>query len=223
MYVPAMRNVKRSRIRSLGLPFVLLAFAPIGLEAQFAADTPRLLSPNGPGGLGVYWVQADTYPGDDVAVLATWAMPGLPPALRLRGGVGKGAADEQAIFGGNDVQTFLAQAREGMPLDLDWQAGAGLGVSDHAAVSVPVGLTAGVSWSSGSVWMAPYVAAGITADLRFGGDFEGEEFEIDPALDVGLDLSLDSARNLVIRAAASFGDRQALAVGAAVGGGSRTR
>lgn len=201
----------------------LVAVFPSGLSAQFAPDTPRLISPRGPGGLGVYFVQPDVFPGDDVGVLATWAMPGLPPSLRLRGGVGTGAEDTQAIFGGIDVQTALIRARDGQPLDVDWQAGAGFSVGDHAVVTIPVGVTGGVSWSSGSVWMSPYTTAGVALDLHFGGNFEGDEFEIDPALDVGLDLSLDSARNVVLRAAASLGDRQAFAVGLAVGGGARTR
>ena len=193
----------------------LVALCPVGLRAQFAPDTPRLLSPNGPGGLGIYFVQADVYPGDDVGVLATWAMPGLPPSLRLRGGVGTGVDDTQAVFGGIDVQTALARSREGQPLDLDWQAGTGVSVGDHTVVTVPIGVTGGVSWSSGSVWMSPYTAAGVALDLHFGGNFEGDEFEIDPAL--------DSARNVVVRTAASLGARQAFVIGVAVGGGGRTR
>ncbi len=207
----------------LTLVAMLLSSAPVGASAQLAPDTPRLVSPHGPGGLGVYYLQADVLPGDDVGVLATWAMPGLPPSLRLRGGVGTGAADKQAVFGGIDVQTPLTRAREGLPLDLHWQAGAGVGVGDFVMVTIPVGITAGVSWSSGSVWMAPYVSAGVAGDLRFGGDFEGEEFEVDPALDIGFDLAFDSGRNLVLRAAAALGDRQGIAVGVAVGGGVRSR
>jgi hypothetical protein len=64
---------------------------------------------------------------------------------------------------------------------------------------------------------------GIAADLHLGDEFEGEEFEVDPALDIGVDLSLDDARHTVLRAAASLGDRQAISVGIAIGGGARTR
>lgn len=73
------------------------------------------------------------------------------------------------------------------------------------------------------MWMSPYTGAGVALDLHFGGNFEGDEFEVDHALDVGLDLLLDSARNVVVRAAASLGDRQAFVIGVAVGGGGRTR
>jgi hypothetical protein len=71
--------------------------------------------------------------------------------------------------------------------------------------------------------MGPYVSVGLAADLHLGDDFEGDEFQVDPALDVGLDLALDDARHAVVRAAASLGDRQTLAVGLAIGGGARTR
>ncbi len=216
-------NQKGFLMRRCILVLTLFCAFPVGASAQLAPDSPRLISPNGPGGLGIHFVQADVIPGDDQAVLATWAPPGLPRSLRLRGGFGTGAGDKNAAFGGIDVQAPLTRGREGMPIDLDWQAGAGVGVGDYVLITVPVGLTAGVVWSSGSVWMAPYISAGLAADLRLGDDFEGDEFEVDPALDIGLDLSLDRGRNLVIRGAASLGDRQTLAIGLVLGGGSRTR
>jgi hypothetical protein len=110
-----------------------------------------------------------------------------------------------------------------LPFDLDWQAGVGVGFGENLLVTVPLGVSAGISWSSGAVWMAPYVSAGLAADLRLGEEFEGEEFEVYPALDIGLDLSLDSGRRFILRAASSLGDRQAVAIGLVIGGGGRTR
>jgi hypothetical protein len=200
---------------------ILLAAVPGGLSAQLAPDTPRLMSPNGPGGLAVLWVQPDALPGDKKAIVATWTPPGSP-GLRLRGGIGIGAEDDEAFLAAIDLQTSIAR-RGTFPFDLDWQAGAGVGFGNHLLLTVPVGVTAGTSWSSGSVWMGPYVSVGLAADLHLGDDFEGDEFDVGPALDIGLDLALDDARHAVIRAAASLGDRQTLAVGLAIGGGSRTR
>lgn len=196
--------------------------SPISLLAQIASDTPRLISPNGPGGFGVHWLRAETLPGDGDAVLATLAIPSVAPGVRLRGGGGKGVNDEMAGFGGIDVQAPLARSRPGFPLDLDWASGIGVGVGEYFLVTLPVGLSAGVEWSSGSVWMAPYAYAGVAGDLRLGEEAEaaGDEFQVDAALDIGLDLSFVANRTFVLRAATSLGDRQALAIGITVGGGN---
>lgn len=196
---------------------------PSAIGAQLAPDTPRLLSPHGSAGLGVHFLRAGTLPGDGDAILATWAMPGLPDGVRLRGGAGRGAADVNAVFGGVDFQAPLLRATRDLPIDLDWQTGAGVSVGDYVLLTVPVGLTGGVSWQSGAVWFAPYLTAGIAADLRIGDAAPDREFDVSPALDVGLDLSLDSERRFVLRTAASLGDRQAVSVGLAFGLGRFAR
>jgi hypothetical protein len=53
-------------------------------------------------------------------------------------------------------------------------------------------------------------------DLRLGGDAPEEEFEVQPSVELGVDLALDRARRVVLRVAASLGDRQAVAVGAVI-------
>jgi hypothetical protein len=205
------------------LPLIAFLAVPSPSAAQIAFDTPRLISPRGPGGLGVHWLRAETLPGDADAVLVTWAPSALPDGVRLRGGGGTGAGDDPAGFGGFDVQAPLLRGGEQLPLDLDWYTGLGAGVGNHVLLTLPLGLSAAISWSSGSVWLSPYVSAGLAADLRLG-EFEGaEEFEVLPAADVGLDLALDAARRFVLRAAASIGDRQSTAIGLVVGGGARTR
>lgn len=192
---------------------------PPGLGAQIAPDTPRLISPHGSGGFAAHWVRAGTLPGDDDAVLVTWAMPGLPDGVRLRAGGGTGAGGSAAGFGGVDVQAPLLRGGANRPFDLDWQGGIGVGVGEYLLITVPFGLTGGVSWTSGAVWLAPYVSAGLAADLRLGDDAPAKEFQVDPTLEVGFDLSLDPERRFVLRAAASLGDRQALSLGLAVGVG----
>lgn len=200
------------------LMFVLMVVPGLA-AAQLAPDSPRLVSPHGSGGLGVHWVRAETLPGDDAALVATWAMPGLPSGMRLRGGAGKGAGGVNAAFGGIDYQRPLMRGAAPRPFDLDWQSGVGVSIGDYTLVTIPVGLTGGVSWTSGTVWMAPYVTAGIAADLRIGDQAPLREFEVSPSLDVGLDLSFDIERKLVLRAAAALGDRQAVSLGIAVGMG----
>ena len=207
-------------MRPLALALTLL---PSLAAAQLAPDSPRLVSPHGSGGLGVHWVRAATLPGDDAALVATWAMPGLPAGMRLRGGAGKGAGGVNAAFGGIDYQRPLMRGAAPRRFDLDWQSGVGVSIGDYTLVTIPVGLTGGVSWSSGTVWMAPYVTAGVAADLRLGDQAPAREFDVSPSLDVGLDLSFDIERKLVLRAAAAFGARQAVSLGVAVGLGRISR
>lgn len=200
-----------------------MVFGIPAAQAQLAPETPRMLPPDGPGGLGVHWLRGEVLPGDGDAVLVTWSPSFLPARLRLRGGGGAGVEGEAAGFGGFDVQAPLARGRRGQPLDLDWYSGLGVGVGQYALVTLPLGLSGGLQWSSGSVWLAPYVSAGVAADLRLGEYENAEEFEVHPAVDVGLDMALDPGRSVILRAATSLGDRQAIAVGLVVGGGRPTR
>lgn len=199
--------------------FALLALLlglPSAARAQFAWETPRMLGPNTEGGLAIHWLQAETLPGDDQGIMALWQPPGLPENIYLRGGAGTGAGDETAGFGGIDVRTRIATAREGRPLDIAWIAGAGVGVGDYLLFTVPVGLTAGHSWASGSVWFSPWVGIGAAMDFRWALDDDADvddEFDVYPTADVGVDLALDPGRHFVLRAGASLGDRQAIALG----------
>jgi hypothetical protein len=220
----------RSSVRGTALHSIIaLALAGTGLcaaapsSAQLAPDTPRLASPHGAGGIGIYWLRGETLPGDGDAVLMTFSPGSLPDGMRLRAGGGKGANGEVAGFGGVDMQTPLMRDLERLPVELDWYSGLGFAAGEYYLVTLPLGLSGGTSWSSGSVWVAPYVSAGLAADLRLGEAAPAREFEVHPAIDLGLDLALDASRWIVVRAAASLGDRQTLAAGVSVGGGARTR
>ena len=205
------------RLASLLLAAAMLL--PASLSAQLAWETPRMLGPSSPGGLAVHWLQAETLPGDGEALLVVWQPPGLPEGLFLRGGAGTGAGDESAGFGGIDVRAPIAAARPGPPLDLAGIAGAGVGVGEYLLFTVPLGLTAGRSWASGSVWFSPYVGVGLALDYRRALDDDAvpdDEFDVYPTADLGVDLALDPGRRFVIRAGASLGDRQAIALGASI-------
>lgn len=200
---------------------LLLLALPMGLAAQIAPDTPRLISPHGSGGVGVYLLNAETFAGDGSAILVTWAMPAFPKGMRLRVAYGEGAGAESAIGGGIDFQSPLLRGVENVPFDLDWQGGLGMSVGDYAVVTLPVGLSGSMSFNSGSLWLAPYATVGLAADFRMGDLAPQREFEVSPSLDVGIDLSFDRERAFVIRGAASLGDRQAVAIGFAFGVGRR--
>ena len=217
------RSIRRlapvaSRVARVVALACLIASAPtVAAHAQLAPDSPRLISPHGSGGLGVHWLRAATYPGDEGGLIATWAMPGLPDGMRLRGGVGRGVAGENAAFGGIDLQSSLMRGATLRAFALDWQTGAGVSVGEYVLITLPLGLSGGVSWTSGDVWIAPYLTAGLAADFRVGDAAPEREFEVSPSLDVGLDVSFDANRRFVLRATTSLGDRQAVSVGLALG------
>ena len=205
----------------LVLRFLLgLALFPVATGAQLAPETPRLVSPYSSGGLGVHWLRAHTLPFDDQAVLVTWAMPGLPDGVRLRGGAGRGAHGGNAFLGGLDVQRAAWRGDETFEFRLDWQGGVGASVGDFAVVTVPAGITGGVLLGEGAITFAPYLAAGAVAELRVGERAPPRRFEIGPSLDAGVDVGFDRERHVVLRLAASLGDRQAVTMGFALGVGA---
>lgn len=198
---------------------VLAAVVGAPAAAQIVWDTPRMIGPESPRGFGLYWLRAGALPEDNDAAFVTLAMPGFGGSVSVRGGAGEGVAGEIAGFGGVDLRAPIARHTDTQPLDIEWTGGAGVSVGEYILVSVPMGISAGRSWSSGSVWFAPYVSLGAALDFRTGDEAPEEEFEVQPSAGVGLDLAFDSARRFVLRTATSLGDRQAIAVGLAIGGG----
>lgn len=207
--------------RSTVLAALALALAAAQLEAQIAWDTPRITGPETPAGIGVHWMRADALPGDDDAVFGTFSLPGTDGAITLRGGIGTGVAEENAFFGGVDLRAPIATHTETQPFDIAWSGGAGLGFGEYFLASVPFAVSVGRSWSSSSVWFAPYLSAGAALDYRFGDSdlVPDEEFEIQATGGLGADISFDAARRFVVRVATSLGDRQSVSVGLLVRGG----
>ena len=187
--------------------------------AQIAWDAPRLTGPESPSGIGIHWMRAEVLPGDHNAVFGTLSLPGTNGAVSVRGGIGTGVAEENAAFGGVDLRAPIARHTATQPLDLEWSGGAGLGVGEYVLISVPVAVSAGRSWASGSVWFAPYVSLGATIDYRIGdSDFvPDEEFEIQATAGIGVDMAFDPARRFVLRVSTALGERQAIALGLVIG------
>lgn len=204
------------RLLSAALTFFAL---PGSVGAQLASDAPRLLGPHAPSGFGLYWLRAGALPGDGNAGLITWAPPGLLGALTLRAGAGRGVGGSAAGFGGVDLRVPMAQRSQGAAVDVSWTAGVGLSVGEYLMGTLPMGVSVGREWASGSVSFAPYVSAGLAFDMRVFEEAPEPEFLVQPAAEVGVDLSLDPARRVTLRAGASLGDREAVAVGAIVRAG----
>jgi hypothetical protein len=200
---------------------ILLSMPP-AVHAQIAWDTPRLIGPESPRGLSVLWLRSEVPEGRTDGAMATWALPGTDGRVILRGGAGLDDADRVSVFGGIDLRTPLARHTEEQPLDLEWYAGFGAGggggSEQYMVLTLPLGVSAGRAWTSGSVWLAPYVALGVALDLVIGEDAPDDELTASPAADLGIDFALDAGRRFIIRVATSLGDRQALALGLNLGG-----
>lgn len=196
----------------------LLAAAVLGPAApatgQILPDSPRLTGVLEEPSFGVYYLRPSALAGDDVGVLATWKPSSLPAPVRLRFGGGIGAGDTEAGFAGVDVRIPLKPARGSVRLA--WTAGIAGSYGEWGIVSLPVGLVAGVVWAEGAVTLSPWAGVGVGFDYQFGDAAPNEEFEVRPAADVGLDLSLDQARRVTLRIGLSLGDRNAVAAGIAV-------
>lgn len=201
--------------------FVLLVLAPT-LDAQAAWETPRLIGPESPGGLGMFWLRSSALGPELDGGMAIWSLPGMGGSVALRGGAAVDPDDDVAAFGGVDIRSHVATHTQTQPLDVVWNAGIGAGSrleeGQHVVVTVPMSIAAGRSWTSGAIWLAPYLSIGVAMDVHFGQDAPDDEVEVYPSADVGLDFALDPGRNFVIRVATSLGDRQALAVGLNLGG-----
>lgn len=200
---------------------LLALLPPAPARAQIAWDTPRMIGPESPAGFGVYFIRSAALGPEVDAGMITFGLPGTGGAVSVRGGAAQDLDDDFTVFGGIDLRAPIATHTDDQPLDLAWVAGIGAGAPTNServgTISLPMSISAGRSWSSGSVWLSPYVSLGVAFDLHVGAEAPEDEFEWSPAADLGLDLALDAARRFVVRVGASIGARHAVAVGLDVG------
>ena len=205
----------------LVIPLYLAVGHVAPAQAQMVWDTPRLIGPESPTGFGVHWVRSAALGPELDAGMITFGLPGTAGAVSLRGGAAQDQEEELSVFGGIDLRAHIATHSDDQPLDIAWTAGIGAGAPTNSdrviALSLPMAIAVGRSWSSGSVWAAPYVSLGVAFDLFVGSDAPEDEFDWSPTAAVGLDLALDPGRRFVVRVGASLGDRHAFSVGLNVG------
>ena len=189
----------------LALIAVLVSATPA--SAQIAWDSPPFISPVAPAGVSLFFLNGT---GDRLGALATLRHEAGPVGLGYRLAVTEEyEPGDVVIAGGVDVSGFLARGVENADIDVAWWSGLGAGVGNETVVSVPLGIVVGWSGSSDSgVIFSPYGGGHVALDFASG---DGDSVNFSGAFDVGGDIVLTSG--WMIRFGATFGDREALAVG----------
>jgi hypothetical protein len=197
--------VPRTLLRTLILAGALAA-PSVPLHAQIAWDSPALMSPTVPSGFSIFLMNPA---GGDLGVLGTLRASAGPVGLGFRAALADEAGTGDLAFaGGVDVSGVLARAVEGSEIDVAWWSGVGLGVGDETVVTFPLGVSLGWSGEGGDVVFSPYGGGHVVLDFRTG---PGDAVRFDGVIDLGIDLVLPSG--WMIRAGASLGDRESLALG----------
>lgn len=197
--------------RNVAFASLILAAAvalPSQASAQAAWDAPMLLAPGAPAGFGVHLI--DPHPGNGLGILGTWRADPAPVGLGFRLGLAEGGVDGVAVIGGVDISGGIFRSDTELPIDVMWFLGAGAGIDDDVIASFPAGVSAGVSFEGDQVQFRPYVAPRIVLDAFFGDDVD-DGLDLGIAVELGMDLSFGKPWS--IRAAGSFGDRDAVSIG----------
>lgn len=195
-----------------GLLLAALAL-PRAASGQTAWDAPLLLPPRPVPGLGLYLTDMH---GGGLGVLGAWRSSSWNYGLRL--GISDGGGDEDlAVFGGIDYMGPINTASSDFPVDIDWVLGAGMGISDGVRVSLPAGLSFGLSFQGEGARFVPFVTPRVILDAFLGSDRRDDNLDLGLAMDLGLDMRIMSGNGPFagrsIRFAASVGDRHAVGVG----------
>lgn len=175
---------------------------------------PSLMSPHAPQGLSALLVGHD---GGALGVLGHWRRDAGGLGLGYRAGLTQGGDDGLAALGGVDVSGILSESVEDADVQVLWWSGLGAWLADDLGVSVPAGLVAAWKGMGDGNAFAPYAGGHVTLGFVSRG---GDSVELTGALDLGLDLTLDSG--WVVRFGASLSRSGAVGVGVRVparGGG----
>ncbi|MEX2467127.1 MAG: hypothetical protein WD995_09455 [Gemmatimonadota bacterium] len=193
--------------RSVFLTLLALALATPA-SAQIAWDSPPFISPVAPAGLSLFFLRADA---ERLGGLATYRHEAGAVGLGYRFAITEevGPNEDVAVAAGVDVSGFLARGIENADVDIAWWSGLGVGVGNETMVSIPLGIILGWSGESDTgVIFSPYGGGHVALDFRSG---PGDDVNFSGAIDIGGDIVLSSG--WMIRFGASFGDREALALG----------
>jgi hypothetical protein len=207
------------RMKSAAAAGLLLLAYATAANAQLPWETPSLMAPHAPRGLGVLAASYAAAPSDGWGVMVTWRGADAPTGLGFRVAVGEGRGGRHALAGGVEGSAWIARVSENFPVDMIWTTGIGGSYGSSAQIALPIGLAAGRQFGQQSVWFNPYAATRVIVEGRFGGRAPADELDMQLATELGANLSFDRERKFIIRMAASIGDRSALAFGAHLSGG----
>lgn len=190
----------------------LLAVLTTPASSQILWDSPPLISPAVPGGISLFMLNPA---GGDLGGLVTVRHSAGPVGLGYRAAVAQEDTSGDLSYSvGLDVSGYLARAVEGSEIDVIWWGGGGVGVGSETVVTAPLGIILGWSGSGGDVTLSPYVGGHVVFDIS---TQDAESVGFAGVLDLGLDIVLSSG--WMVRAGASLGDREALALGVRIPGG----
>lgn len=205
--------MRRSSVVAMGLLSLALSL-PSNAGAQVVWDGPMLVSPGAAAGWGLHLV--DPHSGGGIGGLFTWRGNPAPVGMGFRVGVTEGMFQNAALLGGLDLAGAVYSADEDdFSVDVMWFAGAGFGLDDVVTLSFPLGMAVGWSFQDDNLALRPYVAPRMVLDALLGdlpaGANARDDFDLGFAAEVGVDLAWSS--RFGVRAAGSFGDREAISVG----------
>jgi hypothetical protein len=192
---------------------LLLGSALENAAAQAPWESPQLLAPASPEGVGLYIVDWGLGPGDGVGLMLAWRGQPAPGGIGLRGGAARGFDDDIIVAGGVDLSLPVFNASAEFPLDVIWTSGVGAAYGDYLQIGVPVGFAAGRAMGSETIWFNPYLSTRAVFEGYFGDEKPPDDFGLSLAVDIGADVSFDRGRDFILRLAASLGDRHALIAG----------
>lgn len=184
---------------------------PTALSAQSAWDAPALVSPSVPSGASIFLTNPH---GGDLGGLVTFRHAAGPVGLGYRVGIAdQQGGDGVSVAGGIDFSGFLARAVDGSEIDVMWWSGVGASLGDATVVSFPLGAVLGWSGGGDGVTLSPYAGGHLALDIAASND--SNDVNLGGSFDLGVDLQLSSG--LLVRFGGTFGDREALAIGARIG------
>lgn len=195
----------RRLLRTMSVVAATAAFAT-PVAGQIAWDSPALISPAVPAGFSIFLVNPA---GGDLGALGTLRHSAGPIGLGYRAALAdESGSGDIAVSGGIDVSGMLARGVEGSEVDVMWWAGGGLSVGTETIVTAPLGVIIGWSGQGSDVVFSPYGGGHVVLDFVSG---PGDSVRFEGVIDLGVDLVLRSG--WMIRAGASLGDRESLALG----------
>lgn len=187
---------------------LLLCAAPAAAQSW---DTPSFLSPRPADDIGAFAFQPE---GGEWGFGAMWRQSGNVN-LGVRAAIA-GRSGARAVLLGAELigPVRFAGTYPGSPLGVAWTAGVGASMNGVTALSIPLGITAGVTLPLGGAVLVPYVHPRVAFNLTSQtlGDGEQTDTEFTVPVDVGTELQI--GESIVIRAGFTLADVNVL--GAAV-------